>query len=147
MINTNFSRIDEQLGRMLTQVLAIPLADSLPTPNARKTCALSIWLLQVQRFPDNVLLPASDRIAYAVRRGLDGELGKEGKKGSGSDGLKVIPVYRLDRYVLSLPLRLFMTSQSAILKYLSPLLPLFSLQYSSYYWVPLSAFAPSLAML
>lgn len=81
--------IDVQLRSVLTQVLAIPLAEELPTPNARKTCALSIWLLQVQRLPHEVLFPAKDRIAYALRRGLDGELGKEGKKGSASDGLKV----------------------------------------------------------
>jgi hypothetical protein len=74
---------------VLTQVLAIPLANELPTPNARKTCALSIWLLQVQRLPSEVLVPSGDRIAYALRRGMEGELGKEGKKGSASDGLKV----------------------------------------------------------
>lgn len=74
---------------MLTQVLAIPMAETLPTPNARKTCALSIWLLQVQRLPEEVLLPARDRIAFALRRGMEGELGKEGKKGSACDGLKV----------------------------------------------------------
>jgi len=74
---------------MLTSVLAIPMADALPTPNARKTCALSIWLLQVQRLPETVLLPARDRIAFALRRGMEGELGKEGKKGSACDGLKV----------------------------------------------------------
>lgn len=67
---------------MLTHVLAIPMAEALPTPNARKTCALSIWLLQVQRLPEEVLLPARDRIAFALRRGMEGELGKEGKKGS-----------------------------------------------------------------
>ena len=75
---------------MLTQVLAIPMAETLPTPNARKTCALSIWLLQVQRLPEEVLLPARDRIAFALRRGMEGELGKEGKKGSACDGLKVM---------------------------------------------------------
>lgn len=74
---------------MLTQILAIPLAETLPTPNARKTCALAIWALQVQRLPEEVLFPAKERIASALRRGIDGELGKEGKKGSASDGLKV----------------------------------------------------------
>ncbi|KAG8214607.1 hypothetical protein J3R82DRAFT_9677 [Butyriboletus roseoflavus] len=81
---------DAQLGDMLARVLAIPMADELPTPNARKTCALSIWLLQVQRLPETVLLPARDRIAFALRRGMEGELGKEGKKGSACDGLKGI---------------------------------------------------------
>lgn len=73
---------EAQLRDMLTHVLAIPMAEALPTPNARKTCALSIWLLQVQRLPEEVLLPARDRIAFALRRGMEGELGKEGKKGS-----------------------------------------------------------------
>ncbi|KAJ7147134.1 hypothetical protein C8R43DRAFT_1097295 [Mycena crocata] len=79
-----------QLRSILTQVLAIPLADELPTPNARKTYALSIWLLQSQRLPAVVLEKAADRIAFALRRGIEGELGKEGKKGSASDGLKAI---------------------------------------------------------
>lgn len=81
--------LDDQLGTILTQTLAIPLAEELPTPNARKTCALAIWLIQNQRLPSEVLMPANDRIAYALRRGIEGELGKEGKKGSTNDGLKV----------------------------------------------------------
>ncbi|KAI0632226.1 hypothetical protein C8Q77DRAFT_1279320 [Trametes polyzona] len=81
---------EDELGYVLTQVLAIPLANELPTPNARKTCALAIWLIQSQRLPAEVLEPAKDRIAYALRRGIEGELGKEGKKGSTSDGLKAI---------------------------------------------------------
>ncbi|KAF8968986.1 hypothetical protein BDZ97DRAFT_1797269 [Flammula alnicola] len=80
----------KQLADILTALLAIPLAEDLPTPNARKTCALAIWLIQVQRLPADVLRPAADRIAYALRRGMDGELGKEGKKGSANDGLKAI---------------------------------------------------------
>jgi hypothetical protein len=74
---------------MVTQALAIPLAPELPTPNSRKTCALAIWLLQTQRLPADVLSPAKDRITYALRRAIEGELGKEGKKGSASDGMKV----------------------------------------------------------
>jgi hypothetical protein len=74
---------------ILTHVLAIPLSSDLPTPNARKTCALAIWLIQTQRLPVEILTPARDRIAYALRRAIEGELGKEGKKGSVSDGLKV----------------------------------------------------------
>ncbi|KAH9060473.1 hypothetical protein EDB87DRAFT_1616129 [Lactarius vividus] len=81
---------EQELGSMLTQALAIPLATELPTPNGRKTCALAIWLLQTQRLPADVLAPAKDRIAYALRRAIEGELGKEGKKGSVNDGLKAI---------------------------------------------------------
>ncbi|KAK2465757.1 hypothetical protein APHAL10511_002301 [Amanita phalloides] len=80
----------EELGEILTQLLAIPLAPELPTLNARKTCALAIWLIQSQRLPRDVLAPAADRIAAALKRAIDGELGKEGKKGSVSDGLKAI---------------------------------------------------------
>ncbi|KAJ6508515.1 hypothetical protein C8R45DRAFT_967683 [Mycena sanguinolenta] len=79
-----------QLRSILTQVLAIPLSDELPTPNSRKTYALSIWLLQTQRLSSAVLENAADRIVFALRRGIEGELGKEGKKGSASDGLKAI---------------------------------------------------------
>ncbi|KAG5734183.1 hypothetical protein E4T56_gene1378 [Termitomyces sp. T112] len=81
---------DVQLRSMFAAVLAIPLADDLPTPNARKTWALAIWLIQTQRLSAAILAPAADRIAFALCRGIDGELGKEGKKGSASDGLKAI---------------------------------------------------------
>lgn len=74
---------------MMIGVLAIPLAIVIPTPNARKTCALAIWLIQTQRLPAEVLSRLRDRIGYALRRAIEGELGKEGKKGSVSDGLKV----------------------------------------------------------
>ncbi|KAI5982504.1 hypothetical protein EDC04DRAFT_2915553 [Pisolithus marmoratus] len=78
-----------QLRDMLTHVLAIPMDEALPTPNARKACALSIWLPQVQRLAAKFLLPVQDRIAFALRRGMTSELGKEGEKGSACDGLKV----------------------------------------------------------
>lgn len=74
----------------MAQLLAIPLAPSLPTPNARKTNALAIGLLQAQRLPIAVLSHVKDDIALAVRRGIEGQLGKEGKKGATGDGLKVV---------------------------------------------------------
>jgi len=80
---------DTQLRELLGEVLAIPNAGTLPTPNARKTCALAIWVIQVQRLSRSILEPLSLRIAHVIRRGIDGELGKEGRKGSASDGLKV----------------------------------------------------------
>lgn len=87
-------RLEKHLRRIFTNILAIPLAEELPTPNSRKTCALVIWLIQVQRLPAPVLQPAASRIAYALRRGIEGELGKEGKKGSANDGLKVRITFR-----------------------------------------------------
>ena len=80
---------DKELKSVMCAVLAIPLVSELPTPNARKTCALAIWVIQMQRLPAEVLFPSKDRIAYALRRAIEGELGKEGKKGSINDGLKV----------------------------------------------------------
>jgi hypothetical protein len=65
------------------------MTPELPTPNARKTYACAIWAIQQQRLPEEVLISARDRIAYVLRRGIEGELGKEGKKGSIFDGLKV----------------------------------------------------------
>ena len=41
---------------------------------------LAIWLIQGQRLSAEVLQPAASRIAYALRCGINGELGKEGKK-------------------------------------------------------------------
>lgn len=81
--------LDSHLKSILNATLAIPMADRIPTPNARKSCALAILLLQFQRLPEAILLPARDRIALALKRGICGELGKEGKKGSANDGLKV----------------------------------------------------------
>ncbi|KAI3616070.1 hypothetical protein WG66_014008 [Moniliophthora roreri] len=81
---------DKQLHQMLTSLLGIPMAEELPTPNARKTYALAICVIQTQRLPEAVLAPAASRITFALRRGIDGELGKEGKKGAASDGLKAI---------------------------------------------------------
>lgn len=45
--------------------------------------------LQGQRLPTEVLMFGRDRIAYALSRAIEGELGKEGKKGSVADGLRV----------------------------------------------------------
>ncbi len=46
-------------------------------------------VLQAQRLPGSILDAAKDRIVYAIRRGILGELGREGKKGAISESLKV----------------------------------------------------------
>jgi hypothetical protein len=81
---------NSQLDSVLAQVLCILSKPSLPTPHARKTWALCIWVLQTQRLPEKVLEASKDRIAYVISRGIDGELGKEGKKGARADGLRAI---------------------------------------------------------
>jgi hypothetical protein len=101
-----FLLTEKQLGLNLTAALAIPLADGLPTHNSRKTCALAIWLIQAQRLPADVLQPAASGIAYALRRGIDRELRKEGDMGSANNGIKVhifsslFSYHNLDFFVL-----------------------------------------------
>jgi len=137
-----FLLTEKQLGLIMTAVLSIPMADELPTHNARKTCALAIWLIQVQRLPAEVLQPTASRIAYALRRGIDGELGKEGKKGSANDGMKVhiftplLSFHGLDFFFCSS--RPFMTSVFTCLQFLSPLLLIFS-----HHFYPTSSLRPS----
>ena len=60
--------VDQDLRSMVTQVLAIPLAPELPTPNARKTCPLATWVLQMQRLPANVLALAKGMLFDARSR-------------------------------------------------------------------------------
>ncbi|KAF5382309.1 hypothetical protein D9757_008473 [Collybiopsis confluens] len=81
---------DQQLTQILGGIIDIPMCPELPTPNGRKTYALAICVIQSLCLPANVLSPVSDSIAYVLGRGIDGELGKEGKKGSASDGFKAI---------------------------------------------------------
>ncbi|CDO77824.1 hypothetical protein BN946_scf184689.g2 [Trametes cinnabarina] len=80
-------------------------------------------LVQAMRLPAEVLEPAKDRIAYALRRGIEGELGKEGKKGSISDGLKA--VHDLSLYQPSIFVPAFAPLVPAVLSHLlAPTLPL-----------------------
>ncbi|TDL17228.1 hypothetical protein BD410DRAFT_704744, partial [Rickenella mellea] len=88
--NLQFMYNDDGMAEVLDQVLAVALAPSLPTPNARKTWGLIIMTLQVMSINPDVLYKARDRIAYAIRRGIDGEMGKDGKRGPLNDGLKAI---------------------------------------------------------
>ncbi|KIK57143.1 hypothetical protein GYMLUDRAFT_75668 [Collybiopsis luxurians FD-317 M1] len=94
---------NQQLVQMLGSITAIPMAPELPTPNARKTYALSICVIQGLRLPEGVLAPAKDTIAHVLGRGIDGELGKEGKKGSATDGLKAIHDLSLHKPALFVP--------------------------------------------
>ncbi|EJC98994.1 uncharacterized protein FOMMEDRAFT_148951 [Fomitiporia mediterranea MF3/22] len=80
----------KQLDSILTAVLAIPLAESLRSPTARKICGLAISVLQSQRLPDSVLNSAAPRIAFALKRAIEGELGREGKKGATAEALRAV---------------------------------------------------------
>ncbi|KAH8113541.1 hypothetical protein DFH11DRAFT_1599209 [Phellopilus nigrolimitatus] len=80
----------KQLDSVLTAVLAIPLAESLRSPSARKICGFAITFLQSQRLPEVTLRMGRDRMAFALRRAMDGELGREGKKGATGEALRAI---------------------------------------------------------
>ncbi|KAH7106714.1 hypothetical protein BKA62DRAFT_684891 [Auriculariales sp. MPI-PUGE-AT-0066] len=80
----------EQMTDILTRVMEIPLAESIPTPNSRKTYALAIFVLQTQRLPLDILQLAAPQLTFSFLRALEGELGKEGKKGACTDALKAV---------------------------------------------------------
>jgi hypothetical protein len=78
-----------QLLELVTAVLAIPLTEAMPSLNCRKTYAISIGVLAASTLPAPVAAESSSRITFALRRAIEGELGREGKKGAIADGLKV----------------------------------------------------------
>ncbi|KZV82849.1 hypothetical protein EXIGLDRAFT_843382 [Exidia glandulosa HHB12029] len=101
---------EEELTDLLNGLLAIPLCAEIPTPNSRKTYALAIFALQTQRLPIEIVEAAKPRITYAFSRAIEGQLGKEGKKGSATDALKAVaehlhsePAEFLDSFVDLLP--------------------------------------------
>lgn len=88
------------MTELVETVLSIPLASPLPTPNSRKTCALAVSLISSSSFPENVLSVLAPKIAKVFRRGIDGELGREGKKGSAADSFRGIMVLSIEHPLL-----------------------------------------------
>ncbi|PVG04283.1 hypothetical protein CPB86DRAFT_778551 [Serendipita vermifera] len=84
---------ESQLSSLLGAVVSLPLASPLPTPNSRKTCALAVGLISSCNLSSKVLAQHSDGITAVFKRGLDGELGREGKKGSTSDALRGVLLF------------------------------------------------------
>jgi hypothetical protein len=82
---------------LLTAVLKITVAPTLPTPNARKTWCLTTSILSSNVLPEVTLKPASSRIAYTFQRAMEGELGKEGKKGAIGEALRGVQSYTFQR--------------------------------------------------
>lgn len=86
----------------MSALLAIPLSSPLPTPNSRKTSALSITLLTAfssllsssgtpfTSAIGSIVYPNIQAITSSLRRGIDGELGREGKKGAAADSLRAV---------------------------------------------------------
>lgn len=63
-------------------MLSILDAETLPTPNPRKTWTLASAVLQVQHLPETVVSPFAEQISAIICRGLRGDFGREGKKGA-----------------------------------------------------------------
>lgn len=79
----------KQIDSMLDAVLAIPMAESLRSPSARKIYGFVMALIQTQRLPEANLQKAALNIIFALRRAIEGEFGREGKKGAIGEALKV----------------------------------------------------------
>jgi hypothetical protein len=79
----------KQLLELVTVVLAIPMTQTMPSLNCRKTYAIAVGVLSSIILPAPVAREAASRLTFALRRAVEGELGREGKKGAISDGLKV----------------------------------------------------------
>ena len=73
---------ETRLRELLATVLSILDAETLPTPNPRKTWTLASAVLQVQHLPENVVSPFAANISAIISRGLRGDFGREGKKGA-----------------------------------------------------------------
>ncbi|KAH8825249.1 hypothetical protein DL96DRAFT_1817803 [Flagelloscypha sp. PMI_526] len=88
---------ERAISDLLTALLAIPLASSLPTPNSRKTYALAVNALSaLDCLPSKFLTESvTTRVVFSFQRALDGELGKEGKKGACADALRAIATLSL----------------------------------------------------
>lgn len=73
---------EDRLRGLVQTVVEILKAPTLPTPNPRKTYTLAAAVLQVQRLPEHILAPHAADISAVLIRGLNGDLGREGKKGA-----------------------------------------------------------------
>ena len=81
--------VAEQIDSVMDAAMTILVEDSLQSANSRKVYGFAVAFLQSLRLPPRNLEPASAKIVRAIQRGLEGELGREGKKGSIAESLKV----------------------------------------------------------
>ncbi|KAL5524821.1 hypothetical protein ACEPAF_9967 [Sanghuangporus sanghuang] len=101
----------KQLNSILTALLAIPLAESIRSPTARKICGFAMTALQTQRLPDSILTNAAPRIAFALKRAIEGELGREGKKGATAEAFRAVHDLSIYRPVIFIPiLHIYLTT-------------------------------------
>ncbi|KAG9125150.1 hypothetical protein FRC07_008788 [Ceratobasidium sp. 392] len=83
---------DDELVEMLKVLISIPNTMPLPTPNPRKTHTAALWALQMIRLPLSIMHSPGvvDSLFVALQMAVQGKLGREGKKGSTSEGLTAV---------------------------------------------------------
>ncbi|KAG8746012.1 hypothetical protein FRC10_006351 [Ceratobasidium sp. 414] len=83
---------DDELVNMLKVLISIPNTMPLPTPNPRKTHTAALWALQMTRLPLSIMHSpgVADSLFVALQMAVQGKLGREGKKGSMSEGLTAV---------------------------------------------------------
>ncbi|QRW05501.1 hypothetical protein RhiLY_04500 [Ceratobasidium sp. AG-Ba] len=83
---------DDELINMLKGLISIPNTMPLPTPNPRKTHTAALWALQMVRLPLSIMSSPgiTDSLFVALQMAVQGKLGREGKKGSTSEGLTAV---------------------------------------------------------
>ncbi|KAG8830212.1 hypothetical protein FRC17_005196 [Serendipita sp. 399] len=91
---------ESELSDLLGAVITLPLSSPLPTPNSRKTCALAVNVLSSSNFTPTALATHADQIAAVFKRSIDGELGREGKKGSAADALRGVLLLSMEKPLL-----------------------------------------------
>ncbi|CCO29404.1 hypothetical protein BN14_03416 [Rhizoctonia solani AG-1 IB] len=89
-ISSHFT--DQELAEMLKVLISIPNTMPLPTPNPRKTHTAALWALQMVRLPLSTMKKpgVADSLFDALQMAVQGKLGREGKKGSTSEGLTAV---------------------------------------------------------
>ncbi|CUA76883.1 Titin [Rhizoctonia solani] len=89
-ISSHFT--DQELAEMLKVLITIPNTMPLPTPNPRKTHTAALWALQMVRLPLSALKQpgVAQSLFDALQMAIQGKLGREGKKGSTSEGLTAL---------------------------------------------------------
>ncbi|CAE6528641.1 unnamed protein product [Rhizoctonia solani] len=89
-ISSHFT--DHELADMLRVLISIPNTMPLPTPNPRKTHTAALWALQMVRLPLSALKQpgVAPSLFDALQMAIQGKLGREGKKGSTSEGLTAL---------------------------------------------------------
>lgn len=102
-----YSTSVNDLRTILSELLVLGSAQSIPSPASRRTWTLIVWILSVQNLPSAVLSPVRREIVSVLKRALEGQIGKDQAK---LDALKVVESLRSFDCALKLARRLQINS-------------------------------------